>query len=147
MKSWLTPLLLIIAASLATACLIYLTPLKWIAIIEPAPHDVNPTTFYADYKAHPEKYVFYDVRPNSAYESLHAAGSVNMPLQTLYDTRHSLPKHGKTIVLICSGGQASGVGAMYLEHYGYLNVLRIQGGIEEWSLENLPVEGTNATSR
>lgn len=136
-----------LAAVLATILIIYLTPLKWVTLIEPTVKDIDPTTFYTLYERNPEKYIFIDVRPESAYAALHAQGSVSMPLHTLYDQRHVLPKHGKTIVLICSGGRASGVGYSYLQHYGFFNILRIEGGIENWVLQKLPVEGTGTLQK
>jgi len=47
-------------------------------------------------------------------------------------------------VLICSGGRASGVAYGYLEHYGFLNLRRINGGIENWLAEGLPVVSSRA---
>ncbi|MBV9159717.1 MAG: rhodanese-like domain-containing protein [Candidatus Kaiserbacteria bacterium] len=131
---------IVLASVLVTVCAIYLTPLKWLNVIEPMPNDIDPKIFYDMYTANPDQYIFLDVRQVSAYNASHAKGAASMPLQTLYDTHTSLPKSGKTIVLICSGGQASGVGAMYLQHYGYLNVRRITGGIENWIAAGLPVE-------
>ncbi|GEM_PF-680395 len=132
-------------AVLATLLLVYLTPLKWITVIEPTIRDIDPIEFQADFAKNPDKYIFIDVRPESAYNALHAVGSISMPLHTLYDQRRVLPKRGKTIVLICSGGRASGVGYSYLQHYGFFNIRRIEGGIEQWILKELPVEGTSAT--
>lgn len=131
----------IVAAVLVTVVAIYFTPLKWIPILEPTINDVSAAAFYEEYRANPEKYVFIDVRPESAYANLHALGSLSMPLHTLYDARHVLPKRGKEIVLICSGGRASGVGYSYLQHFGFFNIRRIEGGIENWVLEGLPTEG------
>ncbi len=132
----------IAVAVVATAALIYLTPLKHIALIEPTIFDIDPQAFQAKFAAQPDKYVFIDVRPDSAYAKLHAKGSISMPLHTLYDERHTLPAYGKEIVLICSGGRASGVGYSYLQHYGFRNIARIEGGIENWVIENLPTEGS-----
>ncbi len=137
------PLAITVAvAILATVAVVYLTPLKNLNIIEPRINDVDPTVLYNEYTKNPDNYVFIDVRPESAYSKLHAAGSINIPLHLLYDERRVLPKRGKTIVLICSGGRASGVGYSYLEHYGFLNLKRVEGGIENWQLQGLPVEGT-----
>jgi rhodanese-related sulfurtransferase len=135
-----------VVASALTAALIYLTPLKWIAVIEPSIHDVDARAFSSELSADPEKYVFIDVRPEAAYTAKHAAGSVSMPLHTLYDTRHTLPRTGKEIVLICSGGRASGVGYSYLQHYGFSNIRRIEGGIEQWEAAGLPIEGETVTA-
>lgn len=129
-------------AVLVTIFAIYLTPLKHLNLVEPKIDDIDPTAFQDAYAKNPDDYIFIDVRPEGAYNQFRAAGSINIPLHVLYDARHVLPKRGKTIVLICSGGRASGVAYSYLEHYGFLNLKRIDGGIENWQLEGLPVEGT-----
>ena len=108
-----------------TLSVVYLTPLKNSAIIEPTIHDVDPSAFVAEYKNNTNGYIFIDVRDVNSYNNLRAKGSISMPLHTLYDQRKNLPKTGKKIVLICSGGRASGVGYMYLQHYGYFNIARI----------------------
>lgn len=123
--------------------LVYLTPLKNIALIEPPIKDMTPTEFYEKYKDNVDEYVFIDVRNEAAYNRLHAEGAKLMPLHTLYTERLFLPKNeDKTIVLICSGGVASGVGFHYLEHHGFFNILRIDGGIEAWQEAGLPVVST-----
>lgn len=132
------------ASVLATAALIYLTPLKWVTIIQPTIRDIDAKTFQADFAANPENYIFIDVRPEAAYNALHAAGSINIPLHMLYDERRNLPKSGRQIVLICSGARASGVAYSYLQHYGFFNIARIKGGLENWVLEGLPTEGATA---
>lgn len=131
-----------ILVAIVTLAIIYLTPLKNVNIIDPKFNDVEPTQFYSEYSQNPDKFLFIDVRDPAAYKYLHAKGSINMPLHTLYDQRAVLPKNSdKTIVLICSGGQASGVGFMYLQHYGFFNIARITGGIGKWVEDKLPVEG------
>lgn len=117
---------------------IYLTPLKHLNLIEPKIEDVDPKEFSAEYQKNPEQYIFLDVRSGEAYDRLHAVGSKNQPLHTLYNERHVLPKKGKEIILICSGGVASGVAYSYLEHFGFFNIKRVAGGIENWSAQGLP---------
>jgi len=136
-------LLLIVATAFLTASVIYMTPLKWVTVIEPTIKDIDPTEFYTAFQKNRDKYDFIDVRPESAFQNSHAVGSRNVPLQLLYDERHVLPKNGKTIVLICSGGRASGIGYSYLQHFGFMNLLRIEGGIENWIIQGLPTEGTS----
>lgn len=132
--------LVFLLGTILTAAIIYLTPLKHIAIIEPTIDDITPEEFYTLYEANPDKYIFLDVRGATAYNRLHADGSKNQPLHTLYSERAFLPKNtDQEIILICSGGVASGVGFSYLEHYGFFNVKRIAGGIEAWEAADLPV--------
>lgn len=128
-----------IVAILATVFLIYLTPLKNLNLIEPRINTVSPKTFYEAYTKNPNGFIFIDVRSESSYNKMHAVGAINIPLHLLYDERHNLPKHGKIIALICGGNRASRVGYGYLEHYGFLNLTQIEGGIEKWQEADLPV--------
>lgn len=121
------------------ACAIYLTPLRLIPVLEPVIEDVDARAIHERMQENPQEYVFLDVRPADVFKVLHAQGSQSAPLHTFYNLRKQLPKTGKTIVLICSGGLASGVAYSYLEHYGFFNVLRVEGGIEAWQAANLPV--------
>lgn len=141
----LTNLLILMLGMIAAAGLIYLTPLKNINIIDPVIKDIDAKEFHDAYIKDPSKYIFIDVRPLDVYNKFHAEGATSMPLHTLYDERLNLPKSGKEIVLICSGGRASGVGYMYLEHYGFTNIHRIHGGIETWYGEGLPIVGDSSS--
>lgn len=145
MRSLLAALVLVIFSILLTAIGIYETPLRYTSLIQPPPiHDVDPKEFYAEYTAHKDAYLFIDVRQATAYEASHAPGSVNIPLQNLYTERLNLPRSGKIIALICSTGEASGVAYEYLQHYGFTNIIRITGGVQNWAAEGLPLEGTQA---
>lgn len=134
---------LVIACTLISfilgASLVYFTPLKYSQVVEPKIHDVAPKDIYEKMKENPEKYDFIDVRDIGTYTSLHAEGARSIPLYKMYFERHNLSKKNKEIVLICSGGVASGVAAMYLEHFGFSNVVRVDGGIENWQVSDLPV--------
>lgn len=133
---------LLLAALLVfiSLAVVYLTPLKHFNVLEPTIDDVDPAEFYAEYSQNPDQYVFLDVRNGEAYNRLHAEGSESMPLHSLYTERLFLPKNtDKTIIFICSGGVASGVAYHYLEHHGFLNLKRIDGGIEAWQAAGLPV--------
>jgi len=143
MYSMRTIALAAVAAILATAALIYLTPLKWVNVIEPRMHDIDAAQFYRDFEANPDKYVFIDVRTASAYDTLYAKGSVNHPIANLFDIHETLPRSGKEIVLICSTGRLAGIAYGYLEREGFQNLLRIEGGLQAWVLAGLPVEGSN----
>jgi rhodanese-related sulfurtransferase len=130
----------------ATACVIYLTPLKWLNVIQPPMNDIDPAEFRAAFLENPDQYLFFDVRNPSAYNAAHAAGSVSQPIGTLYDLHETLPRSGKTIVLICSSGRLAGVAYGYLEREGFLNLARIEGGVQAWALAGLPLEGHNLSA-
>ncbi len=125
-------------AFLVGMAFVYFTPLKYSQIVEPKIRDINPTVIAERMQADPNAYDFIDVRGPSDYANLHAEGARNLPLYRMYFERHNLPKHGKTIVLICSGGVASGVAFSYLEHFGFRNIVRVDGGIETWQASGLP---------
>ncbi len=130
---------IVIAATLmVSACLFYLTPLRFLNPVDPPMYDVDPAIAYANMLADPEHFLFIDVRQSSAYKVEHAVGAINIPLQNLYNDRFALPKTGKTIVLICGDGRAAGVAYGYLEHYGFLNLQRIEGGLKAWVNAGLP---------
>ena len=141
-QATLTGTLLVFITALVVGSAIYLTPLKWITIIEPTIDDISAEEFYALYEGNEDNYIFLDVRNGQSYERGHAEGSLNLPVHELYNERFNLPKTDKEIILICSGGVASGVGYSYLEHYGFFNIKRIEGGIEAWSDAGLPMVGS-----
>ncbi|MBI2025595.1 rhodanese-like domain-containing protein [Candidatus Kaiserbacteria bacterium] len=123
---------------LGAALVIYLTPLKNLNLVAPSIKDANPQAFYEEYRAKPEDFLFLDVRNPNEYYTEHAEGSLNVPINVLYTEQKTLPKSGKTIVLICTGGALSGVAYHYLEHQGFLNLRRIDGGVSAWKAAGLP---------
>lgn len=138
-----TLVLLLVATTLAVVCAVYLTPLKHINIIAPTIDDVDPSVFWGEYQNNPDKFVFIDVRASSAYRTAHAPGSENVPIPDLFDRYHDLPKSGKEIILICTGGRESGVAYGFLEHQGFLNLKRVDGGLQRWVTQGLPMEGNS----
>lgn len=136
----------IIAAVVVTALAIYLTPLKHFDLISPAMNEVDPSAFYANFSKHPSDYIFIDVRSPDIYASAHAEGAINIPIENLYDEHYTLPHTGKQIALICTTGRLAAIAYGYLEDWGYTNLIHIQGGLENWSYEGLPMEGNNVQS-
>lgn len=139
-------LFLVVVGMAISAVAIYATPLRYTDLIEPSIRDIDPVTFYQAYIKNPDYYIFLDVRPKEAYDNLHAKGASNVPLFMLYDDRHILPKKGKEIILICSGDRTSGVAYSYLQHFGFTNISRIKGGMEEWIAKGLPTESSLVTT-
>jgi len=133
---------LFIIGILVASTIIYTTPLRYLQVVEPIIDDIEPIEFYEQFRTNPDGYVFIDVRSKDSYDKLHAEGSLNIPLVQLSTEREYLPKRDKDIVLICSGGRASGIAYSYLEHYGFFNLKRIAGGVEAWEEAGLPVEET-----
>jgi rhodanese-related sulfurtransferase len=122
--------------------------LKYTEYINPKIVDIDPLLAYENIKSNPEKYIFIDVRSEFEYGNAHASSSVNLPIHYFYDDTHGIknekgvpvPKNtDQEIYLICTGGRLAGVAYGYLEHYGYRNIKRIEGGIKNWDTKNLPV--------
>lgn len=124
---------------LITALGIFFTPLRYSVLVEPSIQDVEPEKIYASMMKNPDGYLFIDVRSAAEYQKIHAKDSVNIPIHLLYDGWRGLPKTGKQIVLICGGGRLSGVAFFFLQHFGFTNIARVSGGIENWVSKNLPV--------
>jgi rhodanese-related sulfurtransferase len=143
MKEWGVRTGIATVAALAAILVVYLTPLKWLNIIPPAMNEISPAALQQELVAHPEKYLFLDVRSQEVYATSHAKGSRSQPIGTLYDLRDSLPRSGKTIVLICTSGRLAAVAYGFLRSQGYLNLLHVQGGIQGWVAAGLPLEGKN----
>ncbi|MHB1086765.1 MAG: rhodanese-like domain-containing protein [Minisyncoccota bacterium] len=130
----------------ATALLIYLTPLRHIMLVTPTMREMDPKEFYTEFSANPDKYMLVDVRSPSIFTSAHAKGAINIPIENLYDERNTLPRTGKQIALICTTGRLAAVGYGYLESQGFTNLIHIEGGMVNWVTEGLPVEGENITN-
>lgn len=133
----------IVLTIVVTALTIYLTPLRYTDAIEPSIDDITSQEFYDTYVTADSDHLLIDVRSPAAYNSLHAENAINIPLHLFYNERHNFPKKDTEIVLICSGGVASGVAYSYLEHYGFTNIKRIGGGIEGWVDAGLPTESND----
>ena len=122
--------------------------LKYSEYISPTIKEIQPKELYAVLKNDNKKAIFIDVRSEYEYSQAHAEGSINLPLHYMYDDTHGLknekgidlPKNtDQEIYLICTGGRLAGVAYSYLEHYGYRNIKRVEGGINNWNTQGLPV--------
>lgn len=132
-------LLCILAGALLSVLLIFATPIRYTALIEPSVHDIDPKEIHAEMTSSPDDYFFIDVRTPADYKKMHAENSANIPIAQFYDKWREFPRSGKEIVLICGGGRLSGVAFFFLQHFGFTNIVRVSGGIENWAAEGLPV--------
>lgn len=138
----------IVAFLLGIAVCLALRPLKYTEFISPVIDDVSPKVVYNKLLNTPNDMVIIDVRSEYEYNQAHAKGSINLPIHYFYDDTHGLPNEkgvalpkntNKEIYLICTGGRLAGVAYSYLEHYGYRNIKRVEGGISNWNANGLPV--------
>ncbi|HEV3245026.1 MAG TPA: rhodanese-like domain-containing protein [Candidatus Paceibacterota bacterium] len=131
---------------LGTALAIYLTPLKHFDLVQPGMNEMDPAAFYKAYSADPNQYLFIDVRTTTQYAAGHAQGAVNIPVADFVDEMSQFPKSGKEIALICSDGRLAAIAYGYLEDHGFTNLIHIEGGLQNWTLEGLPVGEGQSTS-
>ncbi len=86
-----------------------------------------------------------DVRTRAEFEALHAVGASHHPLDELDPKRtvesFGVPGLGLDIPLYitCQTGHRASVAAERLAQAGYRNVKLIEGGIEAWEADKLPV--------
>lgn len=114
--------------------------IRYTPLISPTIVDIDPRIAYQNIKKYPEKYILIDVRSEYEYSLAHASTSVSMPINTLYDGWSRLPRNkDKEIYIICSSGRLAGVAYDFLEHQGFRNIKRIEGGLQEWKTFGLPI--------
>lgn len=83
--------------------------------------------------------VILDLRDAKEYREGHITHAMNIPFAKLGERLPELQMHREgTLILVDKMGQHSGSAGRTLREAGY-NVLRLQGGMSEWTASNLPV--------
>lgn len=82
-------------------------------------------------------FVVIDDRKESEFNAGHIPGAVNMPFASLADTLGKLNKN-KTYLVYCRSG--CGATSSLMGQLGFKYVHEIEGGLEAWTAEGLPVE-------
>ena len=97
-------------------------------------------------RSQPIDVVFIDVRTSAEFKSIHAEGSVNLPMQTLDLDEITFAKENEIHVICQSGGRSIKV-CQKLETAGFTNVVNVEGGTSAWHEAGLPVvEGNKVMS-
>lgn len=110
----------------------------------PKIYSEDPKIVYQYILDNPDKYQFLDVRSRGEYETLHASSSVSFPIADMYEPeKFKNIDYNKRIFLICTSGRLAGVAYRYLEHFGYRNIVHIDGGVQGWVSEGMPVVAKN----
>jgi sulfur dioxygenase len=91
--------------------------------------------------AHREGVSVIDVRePDEFYGPLgHIPGAELVPLATVDDLGHTLPRE-RPLVLVCRSGGRSGKAALQLASLGFTHVASLRGGMLDWTRRNLPTQ-------
>ncbi len=83
--------------------------------------------------------VFIDVREKSDYSAGHIVDAISMPFAQVKDKASDLNKYKeKKLILVDKAGQHAGSVGRELRTQGF-DVVRLDGGMAEWSAQNLPV--------
>lgn len=80
-----------------------------------------------------------DVRGQSEWDAGHIPGAVHLPLATLANRLHELPRD-TPLVLQCQGGGRSSIASALLQANGFEDVTNLRGGIRGWREAGLPME-------
>lgn len=84
--------------------------------------------------------VFVDLRDNDEFRQGHVAGALNIPVARLAERLNELEKYKSLpVVLVDKHGQSSGAAGRTLIAGGFTRVARVQGGIQGWRNENMPL--------
>jgi rhodanese-related sulfurtransferase len=86
------------------------------------------------------KATIVDVRAASEFATGHLPDAKNIPLAELAQRGGELAKHkNKTAIVVCQKGTRAFSAAKILEKAGFTEVLVLDGGIDAWRAQSLPI--------
>ena len=122
----------------------YLTPLKYINIIQPDVKKIAPADFYNGYKEDPDRYVLVDIRMPEFRIFGYPEMSISMPLYLLVGQVEALPRN-KTIAIFCESNLSASAAYHVFKNFGFLDVRIIDGGRTGWQEAELPLVPGNSS--
>lgn len=88
-----------------------------------------------------EKSIVVDVSDPADYKKAHIPDAVNMPAKSLSNDLKQIEKHkNKNVILVCRMGNKAQSVAKQLIRNGFEKVYVLNGGMNAWEKENLPVK-------
>jgi len=86
-----------------------------------------------------------DLRPQEAFEAGHIGEARNVPAAELESQAESLKKwRDRTVITYCDSGMNGAGAARTLAKLGFTKVFNLDGGLNAWVKDNLPViKGSN----
>ena len=87
-----------------------------------------------DMRASGEKHTLLDIRETEEVAIASIDGAIHIPMNTIPDNLHKLPKDHPIVVMCHVGGRSLQV-QMWLQANGYENAINLEGGIQSWSTE------------
>jgi rhodanese-related sulfurtransferase len=89
-----------------------------------------------------------DVRTKAEFDSGHVLDARHVPQEELAKSTETLKKYrDKVVVACCESGMRSGAAGRVLRAQGFTKVVNLQGGMQAWRAENLPVVRTDAKGK
>ena len=86
-----------------------------------------------------------DLRGKDSYDAGHIADARNVPAAQLASQAEGLKKwRDKTVITYCDSGVSGASGARTLMRLGFTKVFNLQGGLNAWIKDNLPLAKTSA---
>lgn len=87
-----------------------------------------------------ENAVIVDVRSADDFRQGHIAGSVNIPYAEFGKRVSELEKYrDRPVIVTCRVGPQASAAGRILKREGFSNLMRLQGGLQAWRDEKLPV--------
>jgi rhodanese-related sulfurtransferase len=81
-----------------------------------------------------------DLRPREAFEAGHIGEARNLPAKDLEAQAETLKKwRDKTVITYCNDGREGAGAARTLAKLGFTKVFNLQGGLNAWVKDNLPL--------
>jgi len=89
-----------------------------------------------------------DLRGKDLYDAGHIADARNVPAAELESQADSLKKwRDKTVITYCDSGTSGANGARALMKLGFTKVFNLQGGLNAWVKDNLPLSKTSPAGK
>jgi rhodanese-related sulfurtransferase len=84
--------------------------------------------------------IVLDLRPKAAYDAGHIGDARNVPAAELESQGDALKKwREKNVITYCDSGVNGASSARALTKMGFTKVFNLQGGVNAWVKENLPL--------
>ena len=85
--------------------------------------------------------VIIDPRSEIEFNKGHLPGAINAPVRKILFNQANIPADkDKEIVIACMHGQRAMIGKWLLERRGYHNIVYLDGWIQDWIKDGLPLE-------
>lgn len=90
-----------------------------------------------------ESFVLINALKPEEFEKEHICGSINLPVSAIVSEAVKFLNKGDTLVVYCANSActASSIAANRLDSIGFSDIMRYEGGLEDWKAAGYCVEG------